>query len=150
MHAKPRCLLFLYIFCLAGVPHLGADRILALLFLPRAPLQLGAEAGKLLRERAMHKARMQGHRDLTWACSRTVLDLDDARALSFYGIPKGAPSRTTVLLEPQTGGVQDPPVGFPDDGGVIRDMAPLLTQPFWTMKRSRLNLDFLPVNIRHP
>ena len=26
------------------------------------------------------------------------------------------------------------PVGFPDNGGVIRDMAPLLTQPFWTMK----------------
>lgn len=73
-----------------SVARLGADRILAPLFLPRAPLQLGAEAGKLWRERATNKARMQGHRDLTKACSRTVLGLHNARALSFYGIPKSA------------------------------------------------------------
>ena len=38
----------------------------------------------------MHKARMQGRRALTKACSRTVLDLDDASALADYNITKGA------------------------------------------------------------
>ena len=49
-------------------------------------LQLGAEAGSLLREHAWEKARLRGQRDLTKACPRTVLDT----AISFDPGLRGA------------------------------------------------------------
>ena len=75
--------------------YLGAERILAPLFLPTRSLQLGAEAGRVLREHALEKARLRGHRDLTKACPRTVLDT----VLSILIRACGGPFRFSSLVK---------------------------------------------------
>ena len=65
-------------------------------------LQLGAEAGSLLKEHA--KARLRGQRDLTKACPRTVLDTVLSVLIRAWGGPKRFYSRvkansTDALME---------------------------------------------------
>ena len=81
---------------------------------------------------------LQGHRDLTWACSRTVLDLDECPRPVLLRHPKGRPFHARQYYwNPRPGGCRILQSGSQTTVGLSVTWRHYSLNHFWTMKRSR-------------